>query len=54
MIPPGGEMVKGKDFIHHVYEGILKGGLKEIKMITIEMGGMGGLEHIRVNGKSMI
>jgi ketosteroid isomerase-like protein len=30
IIPPGGEIVKGKQNIQKVYEGILKGGLKEI------------------------
>ncbi len=40
IIPPGGAILKGKEAIQAVYEGLLKGGLKEIKMITLEIGGM--------------
>ena len=45
IIPPGGEMLKGRDDIQKVYEGLLKGGLKEIKMITLEVGGLGDMVY---------
>jgi len=41
IIPPGGEMVKGKQAIEEMYKKLLQMGMKDILFTTIEVGGNG-------------
>jgi uncharacterized protein (TIGR02246 family) len=41
MLPPDGEMIKGKQAIEELYKKLLQMGMKEIVLTTIELGGSG-------------
>ena len=42
MVPPDGELVRGKQAIGELYNKLLQMGMKEIVLTTIEVGGSGG------------
>jgi len=45
MIPPGGEMVKGKLAIEEMYKKLLLMGMKDIVFTTFEVGGSGDIAY---------
>ncbi len=45
MIPPGGEMVKGKQAIEEMYKKLLRMGMKDIVFTTFEVGGSGDIAY---------
>jgi len=42
MVPPDGELIKGKQAIEELYKKFFQMGMKEIVLTTIEVGGSGG------------
>jgi len=41
MLPPGGDMIKGKKAIEELYTKFLQTGMKEVALTTVEVGGSG-------------
>ena len=41
LLPPGGEMIRGKQAIEELYTKFLQTGMKEVALTTIEVGGSG-------------
>ncbi len=45
MVPPDGEIIKGKDAIEELYKKFFQIGMKEITLTTIEVGGCGDMAY---------
>jgi len=45
MVPPDGELIRGKQAIEEYYRKLFKMGMKEIVLTTVEVGGSGGTAY---------
>ena len=54
MVPPDGELIKGKQAIEELYKRFFQMGMKEIVLTTIEVGGTGGTVYEIGNTKVRI
>ena len=44
-LPPDGQMIKGKQAIEEMYKRYIQIGMKEVTLITLEVGGSGGVAY---------